>query len=173
VSGYLPRALAVALAVALALAACGKPATNGSTHVDKPLKPDDGGATFERGIAVTPTEPLLAWLDAQKRDGQPRLLRLPIVLAGGEFGGFDVSKARIGADPAALTVYANDAALGVGLADRATTACKDGASCGFWVEGYWRGSGDLGYQVDVMRIHGVIDDLATAGRVEVEGEAGN
>ncbi|MEO8701052.1 MAG: hypothetical protein ABI867_13470 [Kofleriaceae bacterium] len=135
--------------------------------MDKTLKHDAGGAstTFEQRIAVTPTATLITWLDGQLLDGKPRLLKLPIVLTGD----FDISKARIGGAADALTVYANDSALGNGLADR----CKGPTSCGFWVEGYWRGKQELGYQVDVMKVQGPIADLAQADHVQVEGETGN
>lgn len=154
------------------------PPTNGSgsTTVDKTMKPDGGGSatTFEKATPVVPTEQLIAWLEGQKLDGKARLLRFPIVLTKGA-AKFDTSKARLGADPAALVVYANDSALGNGLADRAMSACKGQPTCAFWVEGYWRGKQDLGYQVDVMKVQSTIapGDLAGANHVQVEGETGN
>jgi len=153
----------------------GEPNGTGSATMDKTMKRDGGTSTvFVRGVAVVPVDKLVAWLDAQKLDGKPRLLRFPIVLSKAS-GEFDISSARLGADPAALVVYANDAALGNGLADRAISACKGREICAFWVEGYWQGKQELGYQVDVMRVQATIgpEELASATQVEVEGETGN
>lgn len=62
----------------------------------------------------------MAWLDAHAG----RLVRVPLTLD--EAG--DLARARL----AGLTVHADDAALGIGLADRGTAS--------FLVDGYWRGN---------------------------------
>ena len=79
--------------------------------------------------------------------------------------------ARIGS----LEVYANDAALGMGLADRARSKCKGADQCAFWVEGYWRGKAEDSYQFDVTKVGEpiAVTELAAASFVEVEGESGN
>ena len=113
-------------------------ATGSGTMMNKPGS--GSKATFVRGVALTPKAPFLAWLESQKLEGEPRLVRLPLVLPR-DGASFDISKARIGAAADALVVYANDASLGVGLADRAQSACEDTAvtTCAFLAEGYWRG----------------------------------
>ena len=131
------------------------------------------GATFEKGASLSPADKLVSWLDGQKLDGKPRLLRLPIVLSRGQMG-FDTSKVKVGVGTDALEVYANDAALGEGLADRAETKCGDAAICAFRVEGYWRGKQAAGLQFDVNKAEPLsADALAGATFAEVEGESGN
>jgi hypothetical protein len=84
--------------------------------------------------------------------------------------GYDISKAKIGD----LEVYANDSSLGVGLADRASTACNDAPTCAFRVEGYWRGKtmGGLEFEVNKAEVLPAAE-LAGATFAEVEGESGN
>jgi len=165
-----------AVFAALLLAGCGKTAT-----VDKPggngsmnKTPNKGsGAVFVQGPALVPKDKLVEWLDAQKLDGKPRLVRLPIVLPKGQLG-YDISKARIGGAADALEIYANDSALGVGLADRAADQCDDAPTCAFRVEGYWRGKQLAGLQFDVNKAERLPpDQLASATFAEVEGESGN
>ena len=130
-------------------------------------------AVFDKGAPLTPKDKLVAWLDSQKLDGKPRLLRLPLVLPRGQVG-FDISKARIGGAADALEVYANDSAMGVGLADRADNKCGDAETCAFRVEGYWRGKQVAGLQFDVNKAEPLAaGELATATFAEVEGESGN
>lgn len=138
------------------------------------LKPDDAGGVFVRGAAITPRDQLIAWLDQQVRDGQPRLLRLPIVLAR-RGPGFTTAGAKVGTANDALELYVNDTALGIGLADRARTACKGQPVCAMWLEGYWRGEQDGDYTFDVVKVGDPIapDALAAASFAEVEGESGN
>jgi hypothetical protein len=132
-------------------------------------------ATFVRGIALTSKHALVSWLAAQRFDGQPRLIRLPLVLAR-DRGTFDLSRARIGSGADPLEVYANDASLGVGLADRATRACvgTEVVSCAFLVEGYWRGEQHGGFELDVKKAEVLpTERLAGVTFAEVEGESGN
>ena len=138
--------------------------------MDMTKKPDQGGGAFVRGTSVTPTDQLIAWFDQQKRNGEPRLTRVPLVLKKGQVG-FSTRGARIGS----LEVYANDAALGMGLADRARSKCKGADQCAFWVEGYWRGKAEDSYQFDVTKVGEpiAVTELAAASFVEVEGESGN
>lgn len=150
-------------------------AGSGSSTVMK--TPGSGSAaTFVKGSALSPSKDLLEWLGKQKVNGQPRLLRLPLVLTKGPTG-FDVSKARLGNGADALVVYANDASLGVGLAMRANQACKDSGAttCAFWVEGYWNEKSLAGGpELDVKKAEPLAaGDLASATHAEVEGESGN
>lgn len=133
-------------------------------------KPGSGSqASFVKGPSLEPSDQLVAWMDGQKRGKESRLLRLVIVLPKGQMG-FDISKAKIGS----LEVYANDSALGIGLADRAEQKCADAATCAFQVEGYWRGKQMGGLQFDVMKAEYLpADRVAAASYAEVEGESGN
>lgn len=135
---------------------------------------DAATGTFVRGPEVTPTAPLLTWLGAQVRAGKPALVRLPIVLARGPMG-FSNVRARVGAAADALAVYADDSKLGIGLADRARTACKDAATCALWLEGYWRGEQDGDLTFEVIRVGDPVSAEALAGALhaEVEGDSGN
>ena len=157
--------------VALFLAGCGK---SGHT-VDPPqgsgMMKTTSKATFEKGPSLVPKDKLIAWMDSQKRGSEARLLRVPLVLPKGQLG-YDISQAKIGE----LSVYANDAALGEGLADRAGTACDatNAPTCAFRVEGYWRGEKNGRFQFDVNKAELLsADDLKTATFAEVEGESGN
>lgn len=164
--------------VALVIAGCGKSAsvvdnpTNGNQIGSNMSKPGSGSkATFVKGVALTPKDKLVEWLDAQKRGREARLVRLPVVLPKVD-GVYDISKAKIGAAADALELYANDATLGVGLADRAS-GCK-GPTCAFLVEGYWRGKKAGGYELEVNKAELLPDDrLAATTSAEVEGESGN
>ena len=162
--------------VALLAAGCGKGATvdkpSGNGSMNKTMN-KGSGATFEQGAALSPADKLVAWLDSQKLDGKPRLLRLPIVLSRGQVG-FDISKAKVGAGADALEIYANDSSMGVGLADRAEDKCGDAPTCAFRVEGYWRGKQTGGLQFDINKAEPLAADaLAAATHAEVEGESGN
>jgi hypothetical protein len=171
--------------IALALVCCGKSAsqqqpkkegpefTSGS-GADKPNggsmnKPGSGSqASFVKGPSLSSSD-LVTWMDSQKRGKEARLLRLVIVLPKGNMG-FDISKAKIGS----VEVYANDSALGIGLANRAEQKCADAATCAFQVEGYWRGKQMGGLQFDVMKAEYLPPDrVSSLAYAEVEGESGN
>jgi hypothetical protein len=162
--------------VALAIAGCGKGATvdkpSGNGSMNKTMN-KGSGATFEQGAPLSPADKLVAWLDGQKLDGKPRLLRLPIVLTRGQLG-YDISKAKIGGGADALEIYANDSMMGVGLADRAEDKCGDAPTCAFRVEGYWRGKQTGGLQFDINKAEPLAPDaVAAVTHAEVEGESGN
>lgn len=130
--------------------------------------------TFERAVNVTPADKLLAWLEVQTRNGEPRLIRLPVLLGAG-MSGFSTSNCKIGASSDALTIVLNDAALGVGIADKARP-CKGKPQCAMWLEGYWQGKDSQGdYEFQVMTVHKIIDaaDLAAASYAEVEAPGPN
>jgi hypothetical protein len=134
---------------------------------------DETGGSFVRGPSTTPAGPLAAWFERQVGNGEPRLFRMPLVLKQGSVG-FSLRGARIGAAADAIEVYVNDAALGIGLADRSARHCKGRQTCAFWVEAYWRGKQEGNFRVDVMRVLSPIesDVVASANYVEVEAKAG-
>jgi len=135
--------------------------------------PPAPAAAFVRGPSVIPADQLVAWLEAQTCNGQPLRVRLPLVLRVTATG-IALDGAKIGGHAAALEVYANDAALGVGLADRLRGRHAADTPCALWVEGYWRGNIDGEYQFDVMKVAGIIapDDLPSASYAEVDASAG-
>ena len=128
-------------------------------------------ATFVKGAALTPKDKLVQWLDSQKRNGEPRLVRVPVVLRKID-GMYDISKARLGTAADALELYVNDASLGVGLADRAGQ--QDGETAAFLVEGYWRGNSGPGFELEIRKAEALPQDRAAEVKfAEVEGESGN
>jgi hypothetical protein len=135
---------------------------------------DDAGGTFVRGPTLTPADALIAWLDKQVLAGEPRLVRLPVILEKGKVG-FSTRGARIGASRDAVEIYCNDSKLGVGLADRARSQCRDQDTCAMWLEGYWHGMQDGAYTFAVTKIHARIapGEVAAASYAEVQGESGN
>ena len=141
--------------------------------MNKTVNQGRSSGTFDQGAALSPADKLVEWLDGQQVRGEPRLVRLPIVLDNRE-GSYNISKAHIGGAPDALEIYANDSALGDGLADRAEYDCPDGPTCAFRVEGYWRGKQNGRYRFDVNKAE-ILDAAALAAvtHAEVEGESGN
>lgn len=127
---------------------------------------------FTRGPGITPADRLIAWLDEQVRDGEPRLVRLPLVLGRGQGPGFSLRGAHIGSAADAVEIRASDSALGIGLADRAATQCGQAPTCAMWVEGYWRGKEDGGYRFDVVYVRDPIAPEAMGSADFVEVEAG-
>ena|SRR5688572_7265966 len=70
---------------------------------------------FEKRVALSPPDQLVAWLAAQG----DRVVRLPLIFARWPGGvGYSFQDARIGGGADAAIVHANDAALGIGLNDR-------------------------------------------------------
>jgi len=130
---------------------------------DQPLK------KFVRGPSLQPRSELFAWLEGYILGRGGREIRVPLVLAQGQVG-FSLRGDRIGAAADAIEVYANDSALGIGLADRALTHCKGREPCAFWVEGRLAKEADGAFRLDVMRFVSPIkpDALASANFVEVE-----
>jgi hypothetical protein len=147
----------------------------GSGSAMSTLKPGSTkpSGTFVQGAPLTPAKGLVAWFEEQKRDGQPRLTRVPIVLKRGDVG-FSARGARIGGSADALEVFVSDAALGVGIAERARKCTGD--TCPFLVEGYWRGDEDGAYHYEIRTAGSepiTADALAAITHAEVEGESGN
>jgi len=148
----------------------------GSGSVSQTMKPGVRAPTVSwiAGPALTsPAKDVIAWFEAQKRNGEPRLTRVPIVLSRGQVG-FDGRGVRIGTGPDPVEVYISDAALGIGIRDRAR-ACPD-PTCPFIVEGFWRGQGEGGYHYEIRTAspHPITsEELAAFTHAEVEGESGN
>lgn len=145
--------------------------------------------TFVRGPSAAPASTLIAWFDREARRGQPRMVRLPLILHQGT-ANFWLRGARIGDQSDAIEVYPNDGALGIGLSDRAMSRCRGKNMCAFWVDAYWRGKpggGSLGVQafplmlpgdekvfhIDVMNVFAPIEDsaLGDANHIDVEDSA--
>ncbi|MEO8701053.1 MAG: hypothetical protein ABI867_13475 [Kofleriaceae bacterium] len=165
--------------------ACGTPAAQPAPTSPAPPAPSGSGtpmektpnetskASFERGVALTPADKLLTWIEAQKRGTEPRLLRLPIVMAKGQVG-FSLRGAKLGTAGDAIEVNLNDSALGIGLGMK-SRKCKT-AVCAFLVEAYWRGKDDTGgNKLAVVKAGEPLSDadLAAITHAEVEGESGN
>lgn len=112
---------------------------------------------------------LMAWFEAQQRGGAPLLTRVPIVLRRGP-GGFSSRGVRLGT----LFVYVTDAALGIGITDRARRAT--GGRAAFLAEGFWRGHTDAGlcYELRYASSQPLSDaELAAITHVEVEDDRVN
>ncbi|MCX5743475.1 MAG: hypothetical protein NT062_13360 [Proteobacteria bacterium] len=134
-------------------------------------KTPQGANTFTRGAPVSPAAALQSWLDTQKHDGEPKLLRLPIVLAKGAMG-FGTANAKIGTGADVLTVFLDDSALGVGIADK-VRACNQHPTCAMIVEGYWQGKGMGGdLEVKVMKAD-VVELASLTAYAEVESPGPN
>jgi hypothetical protein len=129
-------------------------------------KKRDAGRVFVRGPSVTPGGALIAWLEQEAGE---RPVRLPLVLKKG-VAGYSLRDARIGTAADTVEVDASDSALGIGLADRAATHCKDRSACAFWVEARWRGKQESRFQIDVMRVSAPIEPAALAAPLHAEVE---
>ena len=123
-----------------------------------------------KGPALTSSSAdLVAWFESQKRNDEPRMTRVPVVLKKGD-SGWSTRGVKIGP----VEVYITDAALGQSMAMRAMK-CKD-ATCAFIVEGFWRGKQESGYHYEIRnapKSPTSPDDLAAFTNAEVEGESGN
>jgi len=85
------------------------------------------GSVFKIGPALSDAKAALAFLE--KHDG---LVKLPATLKRGALG-FETR----GVKAVALTFHAEDSKLGLGLADRARSACADQKTCLLWLFGHW------------------------------------
>lgn len=164
------------LVIAL-VAACGKGAQKpvaepGSDSMAQQMKPGapKSSAAWTQGPAVASSESdLVAWFESQKRNGEPRMTRVPIVMKKAD-GGWSTNGVGLGP----LSVRIVDSALGMGMAMRAQK-CSD-ATCPFVVEGFWRGKVDGSYEFEIRnapKSPATPEQLAAATHVEVEGESGN
>lgn len=140
--------------------------------MEKTPKTTGSKATFERGVALVPPDKLVAWLDAQKRGTEARLIRVPIVMPKAQVG-YGMQNVKLGGAADALAVNVTDTALGIGLGMKARK-CKD-ATCAFLVEAYWRGKEGASYHLDVVKAGDPLTaaELSAITHAEVEGESGN
>lgn len=91
----------------------------------------DTELVFVDGPSAADTPALGSWL--RSHEGTARQLRLPVRLpnaVGGQREG------RVGT----IVIAVSDTALGVSLADRVRSACRDATECQVWLEGYWSGT---------------------------------
>lgn len=104
------------------------------------------------GPALTPSAPLLAWLQQQNRDTK---LRLPVVITFGNPGRFSIGSAHVGVEPGpapddAIKLKLDGTGLSVSLVDQVRSKCPDKKTmtCVLWVDGIWgpriEGGGPLG-----------------------------
>jgi hypothetical protein len=173
------------LAALLVACTSGKPAKDPSPNGGSVVAADAGSGSmadmkkpgapkpsvnWTKGPALSSSaSDLVAWFEAQKRNGEPRMTRVPIVMKKGDTG-WSTQGVKLGA----LDVRISDAALGMSMAMRAQK-CKD-ATCPFLVEGFWRGKDDGSYHYEIRNAPKqplTADELAAVTHVEVEGESGN
>ena len=130
---------------------------------------DEARRNFVRGPSITPAAKLGAWFESCLQANPKSYFRVPLVMKQGQVG-FSLRGARIGAAADAMEVYANDSALGIGLANRARTHCKERPTCAFWVEGRMGREESGEFRLDVMKFVAPIgpDALASANYVEIE-----
>lgn len=96
---------------------------------------------FVPGPALTPSAPLLAWLQEQGRD---KRLRLPVVITFANAGRFSIGSAHVGVAPGeapgdAINLKLDGSGLSIALVDQVRTRCSDKKqmSCALWLEGVW------------------------------------
>lgn len=148
------------------------PAGPGKDSMAQQMKPGapKPSVSWVPGPAVSATEAeLVTWFEGQQRGGEPRMTRVPIVMTKGD-AGWSTSGVAIGS----LSVRIVDTALGMGMAMRAQR-CSE-ATCGFVVEGFWRGKVDGSYEYEIRnapKSPATAEQLAAVSHLEVEGESGN
>jgi len=144
----------------------------GSGSMPTTMKPGapKPSVNWVKGPALTSSaNDLVAWFEAQKRNDEPRMTRVPIVLKRGD-AGWSVRGVKIGA----VEVFVSDTALGMGIAMRANKC--SGETCPFLVEGFWRGKDEGSYHYEIRNAGKnpmTADELAAFTHAEVEGESGN
>lgn len=104
------------------------------------------------GPALTPSAPLLAWLQEQGRETR---LRLPVVISFSNPGRFAVGSAHVGTEPGpapddAIKLKLDGTGLSVSLVEQVRARCPDKKTmtCVLWLDGIWgpriEGGGTLG-----------------------------
>lgn len=106
-----------------------------------------------RGPKLNQKDLLEAWL----AEAQDAVLRLPLTIERGAYG------QRTGAKLGEREVLIDDAALGLSLADRLRTTCRDQNPCRVWVEGRWRDG-----TIQVLHFARVVEPGEAADFVERE-----
>jgi len=116
----------------------------GTMTAEKPgnMKPYPA-TTYVAGPSLTPTAPLLAWLDAHRdtRIKVPVVIRLLPPRHGIETSYLGATDAPPAAD--AVHVHLSDSKLGVSLLDHVAHKCKGQRVCVLWLEGRWGGDDEL------------------------------
>jgi hypothetical protein len=112
--------------------------------------PEDAMSTsssFQPGPALSPSEPLLAWLQNSAAGGDRKLLRIPVVINFANPGRFSFGACWIGTEPAApgasapadaVLIKPDSTGLSVSLVDQVKQKCGDQVmSCALWLDGLW------------------------------------
>jgi len=125
----------------------------------QPMKP----VNFASGPAVTPSAPLLAWLENDVKPADPRKrIKLPVTL---NFDALGFGDCFVGAGEDKLLIQIDDTAMGISLLEQVRDA---DTGCTLWLEGYW-GSlvpdpmdiplpGEKRWPFAVLKKHDAIDD---------------
>lgn len=135
------------------------------TRVKKPGMPKPNVNWVKGPSLSAPPAELIAWFEAQARNGEPRMTRVPIVMKREAFG-FTMRRVTIGS----IDARVSDPALGISIVMR-THACT-GETCSFIVEGFWRGKEENGYHYEIREAshHPITpEELAAFTHAEVEG----
>ena len=156
------------------------PPMNSTTEeapVTSPMQPTTE-TEMTAGAALTPSDALVTWLEANAKRGDGyALMRLPVVVrirpdklgTAGAHIGTVAGEAHDGAVELNLT----DTALSVGLWDRVRQSCDiDQGACALWLEGYWRellpmpglpglDQGPKAHPFDVRGVSGPVDPATT------------
>jgi hypothetical protein len=112
-----------------------------------PTESDAMSSSFVPGPALSPSEPLLAWLEASAAGGERKVLRLPVVLNFANPGRFSFGSCWIGTQPAepgvgppadAVLIKPDSTALSVSLVNQVKQKCGDKTlTCVLWLDGFW------------------------------------
>jgi len=148
------------------------PTGSGSEMAQK-MPGHESKPNWVQGVPLTPAADLIAWFESQKRNGEPRMTRIPVVMKKGQVGFTNIG-AKIGTAADAVVVNLSDAALGIGIKDRARKCSGD--TCPFIVEGFWRGKEGDSYTYEIRKTStspATAEELAAFTHAEVEGESGN
>jgi hypothetical protein len=144
------------------------------SQIKKPGMPKPTVNWVKGPVLTTSAGELVAWFDAQTRNGEPRMTRVPIVMKreklGNTVGGFTNEGVKIGS----IEANVNDGALGISIKMRSRSCA--GETCPFIVEGFWRGKDERGYRFEIRDAsrHPITpEELAAFTHAEVEGESGN
>jgi hypothetical protein len=100
-------------------------------------------SSFVPGPALSPSEPLLAWLQASVSGTDRKLLRLPVVINFANPGRFSFGNCWIGTDAAAtppadaVLIKPDSTALSVSLVEQVKQKCEKTLTCVLWLDGLW------------------------------------
>lgn len=147
----------ITLLLALGLAAaCGPAKTKTESSMAKGNMQPYTKREFAKGAPIRPTEGLVAWLDARKKENAKTVVRVPVTTS---YDRISIKETKIGD----LPVRVQDSALGVSFLERANQYGKGQTSCVLSLIGYWRGDGVF----DVIQVEGLAPEGAAHAEVEV------